>query len=79
MENSKKKVSYNKEFRSYVSTQSAIIGFTCYPCTMAAFSYIGANTAVLPAVNPRQLLRNHRYLNKHFPNGSWYDPKRYSH
>ena len=79
MENLKKKVSYNKDFRRYVSTEAAVVGYRCYPCTLNAMSYIGPNTAVLPAIDSRQFLRNHRYLNKKYPKSTWYDPKRYSH
>lgn len=80
MENLKKKVSYNKEFRLYTRTASVIRGFTVYPCTTATLfaDAKGRGGVVVPALNSRQLLRNHPYLNKKYPNGRWYDPKFYS-
>lgn len=80
MENSKKKISYNKEFRLYTSTASAIRGFIVYPGTASSLfgDAKGRGGVIAPAINSRQLLRNHPYLNKKYPNGGWYDPKRHS-
>ena len=80
MKNSKKKVSYNKEFRLYTSTASVIRGFIVYPGTGCVLfgDAKGCGGVVAPAIDSRQLLRNHPYLNKKYPNGIWYDPKFYS-